>query len=93
MNKDFPHKTFQTTTVDQGVEWTKLRGKLKSTSENLRCTPAAARMTLPTPTSQLRVNVSGNATSTLGKIKNQLTSLTDKAWKIAANAKNALNGK
>ena len=61
--------------------------------ENLRGTLAAAGMTVPNQNGQLRINVNGNATSTLGKIKNQLTSLTQKAWNVTVNAKNAIGGK
>lgn len=60
--------------------------------QNLRSTLSAAGMNVSNPR-PVQVNVSGNATSTLGKIKNQLNSLTQKSWNVAVNAKNAVGGR
>ena len=60
--------------------------------QQLRETLSAAGMKVSNPR-PIPVNVNGNATSTLGKIKNQLNSLTQKTWNVAINAKNAVGGK
>ena len=46
--------------------------------QNLKSTLSAAGIKLPT-SENVRINVNGNANSTLGKIKNQINSLTQKA--------------
>ncbi len=74
----------------------KLREQMKSVQvqqrqAQLRETLRASGMSLNSQS--VRVNVSGNATSTLGKIKNQLNSLTQKTWNVAVNAKNAVGNK
>ena len=74
----------------------KLREQMKGVQvqqrqAQLRETLQAAGMKVTPQT--VSVNVSGNATSTLGKIKNQLNTLTQKTWNVAVNAKNAIGGK
>ena len=76
----------------QRIAETSQRIYAEQRQQQLRNTLTAAGMTVSNPR-PIPVNVGGNATSTLGKIKNQLNSITNKTWNVAVNAKNAVGGK